>query len=140
MSTTSSVVVLSRRDIVLARLAAYFELSKPRIAALVLVVVAVSAYLGAAPPHVSAWIATLAGTALIAASASAMNQVLERRSDALMDRTAYRPLPSGRISRAEAIGFATATVIAGIVCMIGLVNVMTAILGTLTWLMYVGAY
>ena len=50
MSTTSSVVVLSRRDIVLARLAAYFELSKPRIAALVLVVVAVSPARRSLPP------------------------------------------------------------------------------------------
>ena len=139
-TTTSSIVVLSRRDIVLARLAAYCELSKPRIAALELVVVAVSAYLGAAQPNVSTWIATLVGTALIAASASAMNQVLERRSDALMDRTAERPLPSGRVSLAQALGFAAATGVTGILCMAGLVNLPTAIVGALTWFLYVAVY
>jgi len=139
-TTTSSIVVLSRRDVVLARLAAYLELSKPRIAALVLVVVAVSAYLGAAQPHVSTWVVTLAGTALIAASASAMNQVFERRSDALMDRTADRPLPSGRISPAEAIAFAAVTGIAGTVCLAALDSALTGLLGALTWFLYVAVY
>jgi len=140
-TTTSSIVVLSRRDIVLARLAAYFELSKPRIAALVLVVVAVSAFIGGAqPPQAATWIAALAGTALIAASASAMNQVFERRSDALMDRTADRPLPSGRISAGEAIGFAAVSGVAGIACLTGLVNLLAAMVGALTWLLYVVIY
>jgi protoheme IX farnesyltransferase len=140
-TTTSSIVVLSRRDLVLARLAAYCELSKPRIAALVLVVVAVSALDGGGrAPEAATWIATLAGTALIAASASAMNQVLERRSDALMDRTADRPLPSGKISTGEAISFAAITGVAGIVCMAGLVNLPTAMMGALTWLLYVVVY
>jgi heme o synthase len=140
-TTTSSIVVLSRRDMVLARLAAYCELSKPRIAALVLVVVAVSALVGGArAPQAATWIATLAGTALIAASASAMNQVFERRSDALMDRTADRPLPSGKISAGEAIGFAAITGVAGIVCMASLVNLPTAMVGALTWLLYVVIY
>jgi len=139
-TTTSSIVVLSRRDVVLARVAAYFELSKPRIAALVLVVVAVAVYLGAAQPNVSIWIAALAGTALIAASASAMNQVFERRSDALMERTAERPLPSGRISPAEAVAFAAATAIAGTVCLAKLDSAMTALLGALTWFLYVAVY
>jgi len=140
-TTTSSIAVLSRRDMVLARLAAYCELCKPRIAALVLVVVAVSALVGGArAPQAATWVATLAGTALIAASASAMNQVLERRSDAFMDRTADRPLPSGKIAAGEAISFAAITGIAGIVCMAGLVNLPTALVGALTWLLYVVIY
>ncbi len=45
-TTTSTVVCTSRRSVLLARLADYAELSKPRIGAMVLVVVAVSAFVG----------------------------------------------------------------------------------------------
>jgi protoheme IX farnesyltransferase len=43
------------------------------------------------------WLHTLLGTALVAAGASALNQVVERDHDALMRRTAGRPIPSGRL-------------------------------------------
>ena len=94
-STTvaAPVAVISRRELLAARMSAYFELSKPRIASLVLVVVAVSALVGGwgAPQP---WIVlhTLLGTALVAASASTFNQIIERRRDARMDRTIDRPL------------------------------------------------
>jgi protoheme IX farnesyltransferase len=97
-----------------ARLAAYVELTKPRIAAMVLITVAVGYLMGArggADPRTLTL--TLLGTGLVAAGASAWNQYLERARDGRMRRTAGRPLPSGRLAPAEAAWFGTALTIAG---------------------------
>jgi protoheme IX farnesyltransferase len=139
--STSTLVYASRREMLWARLAAYLELSKPRIASLVLVVVAVSAFAGHwGPPQPWIWFHTLLGTALIAASASTFNQLIERSRDARMDRTADRPLPSGRLQISQAVSFGMITLAIGLVELAALVNVMTALLGGLTWLLYVGLY
>ena len=53
-------------------------------------------------------LATACGAALVAAGCSALNQVQERREDALMARTQDRPLPAGRLRPAQAVGFALA--------------------------------
>ena len=76
----------------------FVELTKPRIALLVLFTVAIGAML-ASPgvPDLVLLVNTLAGTALVAAGASALNQLLERHSDARMRRTENRPLPAGRL-------------------------------------------
>jgi len=50
-----------------------------------------------APYAVDSFVAVTAGTSLAAASASAFNQLYERRTDALMRRTAHRPLPAGLV-------------------------------------------
>jgi heme o synthase len=139
--STSTLVYPSRREILWARLSAYFELSKPRIASLVLVVVAVSAFCGHwGPPQPWIWIHTLLGTALIAASASAFNQLMEQSRDARMERTANRPLPSGRIHNVQAISFGIATLGTGMIELALFVNLLTALLGGLTWLLYVALY
>jgi heme o synthase len=124
-----------------ARAADYIELSKPRIAALVLVVVAVSAFVGsggsvALVPLTNA----LLGTALVAASASACNQLLERRSDAMMPRTSDRPLPGGRLHSRQVVFYAIAALVVGLGWLALLVNFTTAVLGLLTWMIYVAAY
>jgi protoheme IX farnesyltransferase len=140
-ATTSTLVYASRRELLWARLAAYLELSKPRIASLVLVVVAVSAYCGHwGPPQPWIWIHTLLGTALVAASASAFNQWIEQSRDARMQRTANRPLPSSRIHNVQAISFGVATLGAGMIELALFVNLLTALLGGLTWLSYVVLY
>src|SRR6185369_8888220 len=102
-ATTSRAIYVSRRDLVLARALAYLDLSKPRIGSLVLAVVAVSALVaGTEPIEPWHWLNLLAGAAFVAASASTFNQLIERRRDALMDRTADRPLPTGRLHWSEA--------------------------------------
>ena len=140
MSTTS-VIYTHRRAQALARLGDYLELTKPKIAALVLVTVAVAASLSATGP-LDLWrlAHTLLGTALVASSASALNQWLERRSDAIMDRTAGRPLPSGRLCSAEVVIFGLITATLGMVYLALAVNVLTAALGLATWVTYVWIY
>jgi len=79
------------------------ELTKPRIAVLVLFTVAAGAFLAQPEaPDLLLVFNTVLGTALLAAGASVLNQVLEKHSDALMRRTENRPLPSGRLHPVEA--------------------------------------
>lgn len=87
------------------RLADYVMLFKPRVAVLVLFTVASGAMLAArgVPEYPVELLHTLFGTALVAAGASALNQLLERHSDALMLRTENRPLPAGRILPGEVL-------------------------------------
>lgn len=88
----------------------FLMLGKAGITAMVLVTTAAGLLL--APEAVSAtrWVLTLLGTALVSAGAAALNQVVERRIDAKMQRTARRPLPSGRMSVGVAL---TSGVLAG---------------------------
>jgi protoheme IX farnesyltransferase len=89
-----------------SRLADYVALTKPRVAILVLFTVAAGAWLACGgQPDVIALVHTLCGTALVAAGASALNQLLERHTDALMRRTEDRPLPAGRLHPAEVLAF-----------------------------------
>jgi protoheme IX farnesyltransferase len=134
-------LALDRRGSLAARVADYVELTKPKIAILVLVTVAVAAFVaGWGPP--SGWLLlhTLLGTALVAASASALNQWLERDTDLLMARTADRPLPAGRLSGAQVLTFGIATIVLGAIYLATSVGLLTAALGLLTWAMYVVVY
>jgi heme o synthase len=139
--STSTLVYVERRGGILVRLADFVELTKPRIAALVLVTVAVAAFVaGWGPPDPLLLVNTLLGTTLVAASASALNQWLERDSDARMARTADRPLPAGRLGSTEVLVFSAATIGLGFVYLALAVNWRTAALGLLTWFVYVWIY
>jgi protoheme IX farnesyltransferase len=83
---------------------------------------------------------TLVGTALAAAGASVLNQLMERDFDALMPRTADRPLPARRISPSEACLFGLALAIGGVAMLVIEVNILTASLGTLTLVTYLLVY
>ncbi len=84
----------------------FVELTKPRIGVMVLFTVAIGA-LAANPPafDLVQLVHTLVGVALVAGGASALNQWIERNTDAAMRRTENRPIPAGRISSGEAIAF-----------------------------------
>lgn len=139
--STSSLVYAQRRATTLSRLRDYVDLTRPRISAMVLVTVTVGAVAGGwGFPHPMLLAQALAATALVAASAGAANQWLERTSDARMPRTENRPLPSGRMSGAEALAFAAIAGVGGVVWLALAVGALTATLGLATWLLYVGAY
>lgn len=94
----------------------FVELTKPRIALLVLFTVAIGAMLASpAAPDLTLLLNTLLGTALVAAGASALNQLLERHSDARMRRTENRPLPSGRLQPLEVLAFGAVLSVTGLV-------------------------
>ena len=87
----------------------YFALTKPRLLPLVLFT-GLPAMLMAAGgwPQASLVAWTLAGTALAAASANVLNCYIERERDALMPRTAGRPLPAGLLAPRSALTFGIA--------------------------------
>lgn len=124
------------------RLADYVELTKPRIAVLVLFTVAAGAILacgGSVEPLVL--VHTLVGTLLVAAGASALNQWLERHSDARMKRTENRPLPAGRMQPLEAILFGSGLGLAGVVyLLVTLAHPWAALVATVTLISYVFLY
>ncbi|MEM9558540.1 MAG: heme o synthase [Acidobacteriota bacterium] len=115
-------------------------LLKPRITLMVVLTTAVGYML--ATPMVDLWVlaATLVGTGLLSSGSSVFNQVIERRSDALMPRTATRPLPAGRFSVETAVALGLALSLAGTVLLTTAVNHLTALVGLLTLVLYVAAY
>ena len=110
------------------RIADFLELTKPRVSLMVLVTTFVGYYLGSdSAPGYSRLVATLIGTALASGGTLALNQFLERRSDALMERTRRRPLPDGRIQPAEALVFGVAVAAAGLLVLAFAVNSVSAL-------------
>jgi protoheme IX farnesyltransferase len=132
---------------VTARLADYRELIRPRIALMVLVTVTVGFLLGHQDRWslVSPWaVPTLywagLGIVLVAAGSSAINQWIERLTDARMRRTRERPLPAGRLSPGEVLAFAFGSAIAGVLVLALFVNLLTAGLTALTFVLYALVY
>jgi protoheme IX farnesyltransferase len=134
----------------------YLELTKPRIAVMALFTVAAGYLLGAGPAADSRILFhALVGAGLVAAGGSALNQLLERRLDARMRRTANRPLPAGRIMPEEAAAFGaglcgaglayllatvpTAALVAAAVTLISYVLVYTPLKGVTVWNTVIGA-
>jgi len=83
---------------------------------------------------------TLAGTALLAFGASALNQLAERDHDARMRRTEGRPLPSGRLTPDAVLIFGGVCSVAGLAWLSFGVNLLTALLGAATLISYVFVY
>lgn len=125
----------------LARVRAYAELSKIRLSSLVLVTTAVGFVLaepGSMRLGLLLW--ALVGTALCAFGASALNQWAEGALDLRMDRTRGRPLPSGRVTSAEALGVGVALVVAGGGLLAAQVNLLSAGLAVLVAALYFVVY
>jgi heme o synthase len=83
---------------------------------------------------------TLLGTAFVAAGSSAFNQVIERKTDALMQRTQNRPLPSGRMSPSTVLLAGAILSIGGMLYLAALVNLDAALWAAVTLGLYVFVY
>jgi protoheme IX farnesyltransferase len=128
-------------SLVRATPADWLELVKPRITAMV-VFTALVGYVTASSG--AAWnlllAAALAGTGLVAAGASVLNQVMERDTDALMLRTRTRPLPAGRIGPGEARAFGVLLTLSGLATLLWLSGPLAAAVAGATWASYLFAY
>jgi heme o synthase len=123
------------------RFADFLELTKPRVTLMVLVTTFVGYYLGAEQSSSYArLIATLVGTALASGGTLALNQYMERGSDALMERTRRRPLPDGRIVPSEALFFGVVVGGAGILLLALAVNALSAAVTAAITASYLFAY
>jgi protoheme IX farnesyltransferase len=123
------------------QLADYLALTKPRVAALVLVTAAAGFWLGMPSTHAALpLLPLLVGTAMAVGGANALNQWSERLPDGLMQRTKGRPIPSGRVNPDDALRFGLALSAGGVLVLAVAVNVLAAALTALTIAMYVLAY
>jgi protoheme IX farnesyltransferase len=125
----------------LRRAGARIELVKPRIVAMVLAATALGFYLGSAGDI--AWPAfalTLVGVGCAAAGAAALNNYLERDSDAKMTRTRRRALPAGLVSPSNALAAGICLVLAGSLVLAWRVNLLTGFLALLAAFLYVLVY
>lgn len=113
-----------------ARLAAYIELTKPRITFLI-VLTSAAGFCLASPGAVNyvVFAHAMIGIALLSSGVGTLNQFMERELDALMRRTADRPLPSGRLLPFEALWFGLLLTATAEVYLAVFVNVLTAVLG-----------
>jgi protoheme IX farnesyltransferase len=134
---SSAVVVPAIRS----RFADYLELTKPRIAVMALFTVAAGYLLGAGASADSRILFhALVGAGLVAAGGSVLNQLLERRIDARMRRTANRPLPGGRIFPEEAAAFGAGLCGAGLAYLLATVPTAALVAAAVTLITYVLVY
>lgn len=123
------------------KFAAYLELTKPRIAFMLVLTAAAGFYLGATNDFkVLLFVNSMIGIALLAFGVATLNQVWERKTDALMERTAKRPLPAQKLSLTEALAFGISLCIVAEIYLAFLVNGLTAILGLIVIVGYVLLY
>jgi protoheme IX farnesyltransferase len=123
------------------KLAAYVELTKPRIAFMLVLTSAAGFYLGSSQGfNFTLFTNAMIGIALLAFGVATLNQYIERKTDALMDRTAKRPLPTNKISPNEALIFGITQCAAAELYLLFLVNALTAGLGLIVIVGYVLLY
>ncbi len=124
-----------------AKLSGYVELTKPRIAFLLVLTSAAAFYLaGRGSFDVVLFANSMIAITLLAFGVAALNQYWERKLDVLMDRTAKRPLPSGVIGAHEALIFGVLLCLAAEVYLYFAVNPLTALLGFVVIVGYVLVY
>jgi protoheme IX farnesyltransferase len=122
----------------------YAELTKARITMLIVLTAWCGYFFGAHRMGVSSWslglIHALFGIALVSSGTAALNELLESEVDARMRRTALRPLPSGRMTRAHAAAVGLTLTLGGSVYLAIYTNLLTGTLVFLTSLVYLAAY
>ena len=112
-----------------ARARDYLALTKPRVVSLIVFTAVVGMFL-AVPgvPPLAALVWGTLGIGLAAASAAAINHVLDARIDSEMARTRHRPLPQGALPESYALSFAFVLGSASMLILALLVNGLTAVL------------
>ena len=123
------------------RLAGYLALTKPRIIELLLVTTVPTMFVaqGGVP---SVWLmaATVIGGTLAAGGANAVNMVVDRDIDGLMERTMHRPLVQGVMSPRAALTFAVCIEVAAFTWLLATVNLLSAVLAVSATFFYVFVY
>jgi protoheme IX farnesyltransferase len=117
----------------------YWTLTKPKVQSLLLFTTVTTMYVAGTPP-IGLVVLTCLGGALSAGGAGAINHYLDRDIDALMGRTADRPVPSGRVSPRAALIYGIALGVASFVLLATTVNLLSAALALSGLLVYVLVY
>lgn len=107
----------------------YFELCKPKVVYLIVFTAVVGMFLAVPTwPPLNALVAGTLGIGLAAASAAAINHLLDQRIDAVMARTRNRPLPSGLLGERQVLCFALILCAVSMILLVVWVNPLTAML------------
>lgn len=119
----------------------YVALTKPRLNFLVVASSAAGFYLGAARDvDALRMLLAVVAIAMVAGGAAVLNQVYERRTDAMMRRTRLRPLPAGRVSATSALAFGVALSSFGVAGLAARANFLSAALAVTTLVIYLIVY
>jgi len=122
-------------------LAAYIQLTKPKVMSLLLATTTAAMFIAArGMPPLDLLLATLLGGALMSGGAGAINHYIDRDIDPLMGRTAWRPIPSGIIAPNRALWFGILLAVIATLVLVLLVNPLAAFLSLLGLLGYVFIY
>jgi len=116
----------------------YYELCKPRVVMLIVFTAVIGMFMAVPTPQDLPLIETIFGTlgiGLAAASAAAINQIVEQKFDAEMSRTEDRPLITGGINQKQALTFA---IVVGVIAMVMLVILVNPLTAGLTFLSLIG--
>ncbi len=119
----------------------FYELCKPRVVMMLVFTAVIGMFL--ATPGMVPWQPLVFGTlgiGLAAASAAAINQVVDQKIDKVMRRTEDRPLPKGAVTNSQALIFAVALGVIAMAILTFLVNGLTAWLTLLSLIGYAVIY
>lgn len=122
------------------RVGAYAAFVKLRLTFLVVVSSLIGYGIGAAVFSWSAAFWLMLSGFLVTGASNGFNQVIEKDFDALMKRTANRPLPSGKMTVIEGLVLGTLLAVAGTVILYFAFNLLAAVLGLLALFSYVFVY
>lgn len=141
METVSNEIDDVRVVSVRERIAAFVELTKPRIAILLVLTSAAGFYLASAGPfNYVLFVNSMIAITLLAFGVATLNQYWERDLDPLMKRTSTRPLPTGKVAPIEALVFGIVLCAGAEIYLLLAINALTAFLGLIVIVGYVLVY
>jgi protoheme IX farnesyltransferase len=133
---------VARKDMVITNVAKqYWALTKPQVVALIVFTAVIGMFLATPElPSLKRVLIASLGIWLAAASAAALNHLLDHAKDAVMARTAHRPLPTGSLNHQQVLRFALFLGIASMFILAIWVNVLTALLTFISLIGYAVVY
>lgn len=141
LEATSDLPVAAAPPDARERLAAFVELTKPRITFLIVLTSAAGFCLGSEGAFDYARLLNaLFGIALLSSGIATLNQYMERGLDGRMRRTLSRPLPSGKLGAGAALAFGLALTLLAEVYLAAFVNLITAAFGVTVVVGYLLCY
>jgi protoheme IX farnesyltransferase len=122
------------------KLKAMSDLMKLRLSSLVVVTTGAGYLYAGGPVDIATMAYACVGTGMCAASACTFNEIFEVKQDAAMNRTKTRPIPSGKITKAQATMIGMSTALGGTTLLYAMTNPTVALLGLGNIVLYAGAY
>jgi heme o synthase len=120
---------------------AYVVLMKPDVTFLVVITTVAGFYLGSIGPlNWLLMLHTVCATMIVGGGTAALNQYVEREADAVMRRTAARPLPAGILQPREVLIFGVAAIVVGAVWLALAANLLACAVALATSVLYLGLY